>query len=100
MTYLLTEAWFTVLTLRAVDERGGLRVEAMQTIRVLVHERVILRDELPADFGGVHGRVGHGDTTDEATTRQSGSPIRFEQHNTYREGRGRGQRGRGRWGMR
>ena len=61
MTYLLTEAWFTVLALRAVDECGGLRVEAMQTIGLLVDKGIVLRDKLPADLGRIDGgcRVGH-----------------------------------------
>ena len=58
--YLLTEAWFTVFALGAVNECGSLGVETMQTIRVLVHEGVILRDELPADFRRIDGGlVGH-----------------------------------------
>ena len=52
-----------------MDESGGLSIEAMQTIGVLVDEGVVLRDELPADFGGIDGRVvGHDGAADGAKT--------------------------------
>ncbi len=49
-----------------MDEGGRLSIETMQAIGVLVDKGVVLRDELPADFGRVDGSVGHGDTTNEA----------------------------------
>ena len=50
-----------------MDESRGFIVEAVQTIGVLVDEGVVLRDELPADFGRVDSRVvGHDGAADEA----------------------------------
>ena len=60
ITHLLAKTWLAVLTLSTVDESRGFIVEAVQTIGVLVDEGVVLRDELPADFRGIDGRVvGH-----------------------------------------
>ncbi|KAI0676433.1 hypothetical protein C8Q78DRAFT_20238 [Trametes maxima] len=57
---LLAETWLAILALGAVNERRRLVVEAVQTIGVLVDEGVVLRDELPAHFRGIDGRVvGH-----------------------------------------
>jgi hypothetical protein len=50
MTYQLTVAWFSVLALDAMDKRGGFRVEAMQTIWLLVEKSIIFWDKLPANF--------------------------------------------------
>lgn len=62
MTYLLPEAWLNILSLGPVDEGGVFVVEAVQTVGLLVDEGVILRDELPTNFGrnnsGVRGAVG------------------------------------------
>lgn len=49
-TYVLAMARLAVLTLRAVDEGRRFFVEAVQTVRLLVNEGVILRNKLPANL--------------------------------------------------
>ena len=50
-----------------MDEGRGFCVETVQAVGVLVDEGVVLRDELPADFRGIDGRVvGHDETADRA----------------------------------
>ena len=63
-TNLLTETWLAVLALSTMNECGGLVVEAVQPIGVFVDKRVVLRNELPANFGGIDGggAVGHDGT--------------------------------------
>ena len=48
----LAETGLAVLALGAVYEGGGLCVEAVEAVGVLVDEGVVLGDELPADLGG------------------------------------------------
>lgn len=50
MNFLLTEARFSILTFGAVNERGSFGVETMQSIWLLVHKSIILRNKLPSDF--------------------------------------------------
>ena len=56
---MLTMTRRAIVTLRTVDERRLLLVEAMQAVGLLVDEGVVLRHELPANFSGV-GRLGGG----------------------------------------
>lgn len=46
-----------------MNKRRGFSVEAVQTIGLLVDKGVILRNELPADLGGVDGRPSCHDET-------------------------------------
>ena len=74
-TYLLTVAWFTVLTLRTMDESGRFSVKTMQPIWLFIDKSIVLRYELPTDFrgydvvvkcGGVGvGSAGHGEKNSE-----------------------------------
>ena len=50
--YLLTIRRFTILALGAVDEGGRFGVKTVQTLRLLVHKRVVLGHELPSNFRG------------------------------------------------
>lgn len=50
VAYLLTVAWLTILTLRAMNEGRGFCVETVQTIGLLVDKSIILRNKLPSDF--------------------------------------------------
>lgn len=59
VTYLLTVARLSILALGAVNKRRGFRVEAVQAIRLLVDESVVLGNELPANFRRIDGGVGH-----------------------------------------
>ena len=59
ITHLLAKTWLAVLTLSTVNKRRCLGVEAVQTIGVLVDEGVVLRNELPTNFGRVNGGVCH-----------------------------------------
>lgn len=77
-----------------MDEGRGLSVEAMQTIGVLVDEGIVLRDELPADFGGIDSRVvGHDGAADGAKTLRLGTTGMLDARKTHREGRGRYRKG-------
>ena len=62
-----------------MDESRGFIVEAVQTIGVLVDEGVVLRDELPADFGRIDGGRavgGHdGDAVDLSVTVRVVAPV-------------------------
>ena len=59
--HLLTVTRLAVLALRAVDEGGSFRVEAVEALGLLVDEGVVLRHELPADLGRIHrSSVSHG----------------------------------------
>lgn len=51
MAHLLAIAWFAVLALGAMNEGGGFGVETVQPIGMLIDEGIVLRDELPSDFG-------------------------------------------------
>ena len=55
-----------------MNERGRFGVEAMQTTGLLVDKSIVLRDELPADFGRIDGGVGH----DEAGAIGCGISVR------------------------
>ena len=50
--YLLTKRRFAILTLSAVDEGRRFGVKTVQTLGLLIHICVVLRDELPPDFRG------------------------------------------------
>ena len=66
-THLLSKTRPAILSLSSVNERRVFGIETMQPIRVLVHEGIVLRDELPTDFRGIDGRfVGHDDSADGA----------------------------------
>ena len=56
-TYLLPKAWLNILSFGSVDEGGVFVVEAVQTVGLLVDKGVVLRDELPANFGGNNRRL-------------------------------------------
>lgn len=57
-------AWLEVLAFRSVNISAILRIEAMQSMRLLVDKCIVLWHELPADFRrdytGLGGRVGRG----------------------------------------
>ena len=99
ITHLLAKTWLAVLTLSTVNKRRCLGVEAVQTIGVLVDEGVVLRNELPADLGRVHGGVGHDETADGAASMSFDLENVREREETYRGCRRRGEtRRRGRRG--
>ena len=74
-TYLLAITWFTVLTLRTMDESGRFSVKTMQPVWLFIDKSIVLRYELPTDFRGYdvvvkRGRVrvgsgGHGEKSSE-----------------------------------
>ena len=99
ITHLLAKTWLAVLTLSTVNKRRCLGVEAVETIGVLVDEGVVLRNELPADLGRVHGGVGHDETVDGAASMSFDLENVREREETYRGCRRRGEtRRRGRRG--
>lgn len=53
--YLLAITRLRILPLQTVDKCRGFSVEAVQTIGLFVNKGVVLRDELPADFGRIDG---------------------------------------------
>lgn len=54
-THLLAVTRFAVLPLSSMNKSRGFSVETVQTIGLLIDESVVLRNELPADFGRVDG---------------------------------------------
>lgn len=60
LTHLLTVAWCDLLSLGTMNEGGCFSIKAMQSLWMFVDEGVILRHELPSDFGRNDRGIGVG----------------------------------------